>query len=196
VPTLDGADTSLVTDPLPMVLPDGKTTAVTLPLVDETDRLRGLLIGTGGTARRLMWYPLTTQGTRWSPVLDHLRSVDSAGSASREGILAPGRVRAIPIRGGIGFMQPKYRWRPQTVPTLSRIALSSGDTARSIIPGTGLPAHQTEVPVVAGDLRTTVSGLYAAMRAALVRGDWVAFGRAFDALGVALGKGPPGSRPP
>lgn len=186
VPTLDGADTSLVTDPLPMVLPGGTTTAVALPLVDETDRLRGLLIGTGGSARRLIWYPLTTPGPRWSPVLDRLRSVDTSGSAAREGILVSGRVRAIPIRGGIGFIQPKYRWRPQIVPSLSRIALFSGDSARSIVPGTGAPTRPTETPVISGDLRGTISSLYATMRAALQRGDWVAFGRAFDALGVAL----------
>ena len=36
------------------------------------------------------------------------------------------------------------------------------------------------------DLRTTVNALYAAMRDALRRGDWAAFGRAFDALGRAI----------
>jgi hypothetical protein len=34
------------------------------------------------------------------------------------------------------------------------------------------------------------------MRSALQRGDWVAFGRAFDALGIVLGKRPPGAIPP
>jgi uncharacterized protein len=195
VPTLDGADTSLDTDPLPMVLPGGKTTALALPLVDETDRLQGLLIGTGGSSRRLAWYPLAAPGPRWSPVLDRLRSVDTSGSAAREGVLAPGRLRAVPIRGGIGFVQPKYRWRPQTVPTLSRIALFAGDSAQSIVPTTGL-AQRPVVPVIAGDLKATVAGLYTAMRTALQRGDWVAFGRAFDALGVALGKSPPRNSPP
>jgi hypothetical protein len=123
--------------------------------------------------------------------------VDSAGSTAREGLLAPGRVRAIPIRGGIGFMQPKYRWRPLTVPTLSRIALFAGDSARSVLPTAGLSPRLVEpTPVVAGDLRGTVASLYAAMRSALQRGDWVAFGRAFDALGVALGKRPAGASPP
>jgi len=198
VPTLDGADTSLVSDPLPMVLPGGKVTAVALPLVDDTDRLHGLLIGTGGPTRRLMWYPVPTPPRlTWNRVLERLRSTDSSGSAAREGLLISGRVRPVPIRGGIGigFVQPKYRWRPQTVPALSRIALFDGDSARSVVPA--LPgAHQNEAPVVAGDLRATITGLYSAMRAAMQRGDWLAFGRAFDALGVALGKTPSGSGRP
>jgi Uncharacterized conserved protein len=195
VPTLDGSDTSLVTDPVPIVLPDGKRMALTMPLVDETDRLRGLLIGTGGSSPRVLWYPLTSPGPRWSPVLDRLRSVDTAGTAAREGTLAPGRVRTVPIRGGIGFVQPKYRWRPQTVPTLSRVALLSGDTALSILPNATMPSRG-EVPVAAGDMKATVSALYSAMRAALQRGDWVAFGRAFDALGKTVGRGPGTENPP
>ena len=169
--------------------------ALTMPLVDETDRLRGLLIGTGGSSPRVLWYPLTSPGPRWSPVLDRLRSVDTAGTAAREGTLAPGRVRTVPIRGGIGFVQPKYRWRPQTVPTLSRVALLSGDTALSILPNATMPSRG-EVPVAAGDMKATVSALYSAMRAALQRGDWVAFGRAFDALGKTVGRGPGTENPP
>jgi uncharacterized membrane protein (UPF0182 family) len=41
--------------------------------------------------------------------------------------------------------------------------------------------------LVAGDLKTSATALYAAMRDALRRGDWAAFGRAFDALGRVLG---------
>jgi uncharacterized membrane protein (UPF0182 family) len=36
-----------------------------------------------------------------------------------------------------------------------------------------------------------VAALYAAMRDALRRGDWVAFGRAFDGLGRAVGAARP-----
>ena len=74
--------------------------------------------------------------------------------------------------------------------------LFAGDSARSIVPGAGLAPHQNEVPVVAGDLRSTINGLYSAMRTALQRGDWTAFGRAFDALGVALGRDSARSTPP
>src|SRR5262249_773212 len=134
IPTLDGADTSLITDPLPLVLPGSRTTAVTLPLVDDADRLRGVLIGTGGAQRRAYWYPLRSAGPRWTAILDRLRSVDSAGTAVREGPLVAGRVRTVPVVTGVAFLQPRYRWRPQSIPALNRVALLSGDTARSIAP--------------------------------------------------------------
>jgi uncharacterized membrane protein (UPF0182 family) len=37
------------------------------------------------------------------------------------------------------------------------------------------------------DLRARVAGLYTRMRDALRRGDWVAFGQAFDELGKIIG---------
>jgi hypothetical protein len=188
IPTLDGADTSLITDPLPLVLPRSRSTAVTVPLVDDSDRLRGVLVGTGGAERRTYWYPLRTAGPRWTAILDRLRSVDSAGSAAREGPLVAGRVRTVPVITGVAFVQPRYRWRPQSIPSLNRIALLSGDTARSIAPLSNA-ARPGEPSLPSGDFRASVAAAYAAMRDAMRRGDWVAFGRAFDALGRALARG-------
>jgi uncharacterized protein len=185
VPVFSGADT--VSDDVPIVLPGAKTTALAVPLVDDAERVRGLLIGIGGATRTTIWYPLAAPGPRWSVVLDRLRSLDSAGSDIREGPITHGRVRAVPIRSGIGFVQPTYRWRPQNAPTLNRIALLVGDTARALAPSAAPAGRGTEAPLVAGDLKTSVTALYAAMRDALRREDWAAFGRAFDALGRVLG---------
>jgi uncharacterized membrane protein (UPF0182 family) len=189
VPTLDGADTSLITDPLPIILPGSKTTAVSLPLVDDGDRLRGLLIGTGGGSRRTYWYPfVSASGLRWTTVLDRLRSADSAGSVAREGPLVNGRVRAVPVGKGIAFVQPRYRWRPQSIPALSRIALLIGDSARSIAASATLGrGNETSLP--AGDYKAAVAAAYSEMRDAMRRGDWAAFGRAFEALGHAIARG-------
>jgi hypothetical protein len=187
VPVFSGADSAVAGDDLPIVLPGSKTTALAIPLVDESERLRGLLIGVGGATRTTLWYPLAAPGPRWSVVLDRLHSVDSVGSAPRDGPLARGRVRSIPIRSGIGFVQPTYRWRAQGAPTLDRIALLVGDTATALAPSAASITRGSEVPIVAGDLKTSVTALYAAMRDALRRGDWAAFGRAFDALGRVLG---------
>jgi len=187
VPVISGADSALTGDDVPIVLPGSKTTALAIPLVDDTERLRGLLIGVGGATRTTIWYPLAAPGPRWSVVLDRLRSLDSTGNGARDGSLAHGRVRAIPIRSGIGFVQPTYHWRPQVSPTLNRIALLAGDTARAIPPSAAPITGGTEAPLTAGDLKTSVTALYAAMRDALRRGDWAAFGRAFDALGRVLG---------
>src|SRR5581483_11036464 len=71
VPTLDGADSALAGDQLPfaLVTRGDSATAMALPLIDETDRLRGLLIGTGGARRRTGWYPLPMAGPRWAAIL-------------------------------------------------------------------------------------------------------------------------------
>ena len=187
VPTVDGSDTALAMGDLPIALPGASTTALALPLVDDTDRLRGLLIGTGGSPHTTMWYPLASPGPRWSAMLDRLRSVDSAGSAAREGPLARGRVRAVPVHSGIGFLQPTYRWRPQSVPTLSRIVVLDGDSTKSIAPGAEVAAQHADSVGAGRESRANAAALYAAMRDALRRGDWAAFGRAFEALGRALG---------
>jgi len=187
VPVLTGADSALVGHDVPIVLPGSKTTALVVPLVDDTERVRGLLIASGGATRTTLWYPLAAAGPRWSVVLDKLRSLDSAASSVREGPLSHGPVRAIPIRGGIGYVQPTYRWRSQNSPALNRVALLVGDTARALDPSAAPVTKGTETPLPAGDLKTSVTALYAAMRDALRRGDWAAFGRAFDALGRVLG---------
>ena len=192
VPTVDGADTSFYNVDLPLVLPGGRTTAITVPLVDDMDRLRGLVIGTGGSDRRTFWYPMSTPGPRWPSVIDRLRSVDSAGSAAREGPLAHGRIRAVPLQQGVGFVQPTYRWRPPSAPTLSRIGLLSGDSTRSVPPGAvGSTGPDADAPPPPGrQPNESASSLYAAMRSALRRGDWPAFGKAFEALGRALAHPP------
>ncbi|HEX4684810.1 MAG TPA: UPF0182 family protein [Gemmatimonadaceae bacterium] len=195
VPLIDGADTALAGDLMPfsMLAPHAEpVTAMTLPLIDDTDRLRGLMVATGGQARATSWYSLTVPGPRWGAILDKLRSVDSAGSAAREGPLAHGRVRSLPVRGGVAFVQPSYRWRSQTVPTVNRVALLAGDSVRAIAPPlsntvrAALSAPGT-APSGTPAARSSAAALYAAMRDAMRRGDWAAFGRAFEALGRALG---------
>ncbi len=190
VPTTDGADTSLTGDDLPIVLPGRQTTALVLPLVDETDRLRGLLIGMGGATHVTAWYPLATPGPRWPALLDRLRSADSAGAAAREGPVARGRVRVVPLRSGIAFVQPTYRWRPQSIPALNRLSVLVGDTARSIAAPGIAPPRGADVTPAARGATDSLSALYSTMRDALRRGDWAAFGKAFDALGRAIGQPP------
>ena len=147
------------------------------------------MIGTGGASRQTVaWYPLADAGPRWNAVVDRLRSIDSANVGTRDGQLVHGRVRTVPLRTGIALVQPTYRWHGPAAPTLSRVLVISGDSLRSIAP----PLSGAAAPVVAGaasatDFRGSIARFYGAMRDALRRGDFVAFGRAFDALGKALG---------
>jgi hypothetical protein len=189
VPALNGADSALFGDEVPIALRGGTSTAVALPLVDDSDRLRGLIVGLGGASDSVLWYPLAAAGPRWGAVLDRLRSVDSAGGAAHDasGPLATGRVRVVPTRSGIAFLQPSYRWRSQNLPSIGRVALLADDTARSVAPPFGLVPPVPALPATATpEVKNSASALYAAMRDALRRGDWVAFGHAFDALGRLL----------
>lgn len=191
VPSKDGADSVVVSDYLPLILPGATSTAVAIPLTDNSERLRGLLVGTSSIAgQRVAWMPLSEPGPTWTNVLDRLRSIDSASSGQREGQLVHGRLRAVPLRSGIAFVQPTFRWRGQSPPTLNRVLVLSGDTLRSLAPpvsGAAVPGTATPTPAPqTGDLRAVVNGLYATMRDALKRGDFAAFGRAFEALGRAL----------
>jgi uncharacterized membrane protein (UPF0182 family) len=98
-------------------------------------------------------------------------------------------VRAVPVRAGVAFIQPTYRWRAQSVPSINRLALLSGDTTRSVVPPFTTGNHAASPSTVA-EPKASAAALYNAMRDALRRGDWTAFGRAFEALGRLLGQPP------
>jgi len=63
-------------------------------------------------------------------------------------------------------------------------------TGRTLAEALGVAAAPPvdTTPLTPGDFRARVRELYDQMHAALQRGDWVAFGRAYDALGQLLRK--------
>jgi hypothetical protein len=190
---IDGADSALAGTIPVFVTRRSSSTAVGLILLDAADRVRGMVIGTGGVERQTLWYELPRVGAKWTTVLDRLHGVDSATSGSaRDASVARGPIRGVPLAGDIAFVQPTYSWRAQGAPTLQHVAILMDDTVRvaaslAQLAGT-LPAAATAVaPPVGSDLRARVAALYARMRDALRRGDWVAFGQAFDELGKIIG---------
>jgi uncharacterized membrane protein (UPF0182 family) len=75
------------------------------------------------------------------------------------------------------------------VPSINRVALLSGDTTRSVMPPFTTGNHSVPAPgAVVAQPSASAASLYNAMREALRRGDWTAFGRAFEALGRLLGQ--------
>ena len=202
-PGLDGADSALAGAQPYFLMPRTRATAAGLVLLDVSDRVRGLIVGTGGGGgggggeRQTFWFELQRPGPKWTTVIDRLRGADTAG-AVRDAALTRGPIRAVPIGSELAFVQPAYAWRLQGAPSLARVGVLLGDSVHfghslSLIAGAHTPVTPAPVAEPSSDLRARAATLYAAMREALRRGDWIAFGKAFDALGKLLG-GTGGSR--
>ena len=182
---LDGADSASSREAQHAALP-GSGVAALLPLLDEQDRVRGVIAAEGGIPRATSWIPLTSDGARWGGVLDRLRAADTA---SHESGLVRSPVRVLPAAGRALYAQPVFQWRPGGSPRIARVAAVFGDTVRvgatllAAVGGAG-PARANEM--APRDLRARADSLYRVMRDALARADWSTFGRAFDALGAAL----------
>ena len=183
----DGADSSASREPERVVIPTIGGVAAVWPLLDSTERVRGVIAASGGAVRLTSWLPMASDGARWGAVLDRLRSTDTLLHESGT-IRTP--VRVVPVAGRPLYIQPTFQLRPGAAPTLVRVAAVQADSVRA---GTSLPvalgatSHGSAAePSTVPDLRLRADSLYRVMREALARGDWASFGRAFDALGLAL----------
>lgn len=187
---LDGADSAAAREALRATLPGARIAAL-WPLLDEQERVRGVIAAESGVSRVTAWIPLTSDGARWGGVLDRLRAADTAG---HENGLVRSPVRVLPAAGRPLYAQPVFQWRPGGSPRIARVAAVFGDsvhvgpTLLAAVGGAG-PAHAAQP--APRDLRARADSLYQVMRDALARGDWTSFGRAFDALGAALRGGAP-----
>lgn len=192
-PTLDGGDSALAG-----TIPAFATRASGAPsmgvvLLDGSDHVRGEVFGVGGAARRTLWYDAGVANLKWTSIIDQLHGTDSSSDGARDATTAHGPIRAIPLKGGLAFVQPTYSWRAQGAPTLSRVSVLIGDSVRSAptlaqLAGTPAVLQPIAPPLSSNtDLRARAAALYARMRDALRHSDWAAFGRAFDELGKLLG---------
>ncbi|MDB4905681.1 MAG: hypothetical protein JWO05_465 [Gemmatimonadetes bacterium] len=188
LPVGDGADSLFGGVETPMALARPGALAVVLPLLDEGERLRGALIATGGVDRSTSWLPLPGS-ERWTALVDRLRAMDT--SIVRDPARVRGAVRLLPLAGSVAAIQSHYAWRGP-VASLSRVHLAVGDSMRSgatLAAVAGAPVTGGASALTSADLRGTADSLYRVMRESMQRGDWTAFGRAFDALGRVLGGG-------
>lgn len=184
LPDDEGPDSALAGTPAPVIaFPRLGTTGYVLPLVDRSERLRGLLIALGGPAHRSVWLPAGEFAPLWSEALDRLRAADTISAS----LLVRGFVRAIPVADQIVLLQPRYDWRGGGAPRLLYATALVGDSVRSARTLLQLAGRLPDSAMVTtGDFRARVMRLYEDMRRASARGDWAAYGRAFDALGALL----------
>ncbi len=189
LPDDEGPDSALAGSAAPvMALPRAGTAAYVLPLLDRTERLRGLFVALGGPSHRSLWLPASESAPIWSEALDRLRAADTMSGAS---LLVRGYVRAFPVGNEIILMQPRYDWRGTGAPRLMYVSALVGDSvrsARSFLLLAGRVPDTTDVATT--DFRARARQLYDDMRRASARGDWAAYGRAFDALGILLRERP------
>ncbi|MEO8621832.1 MAG: UPF0182 family protein [bacterium] len=186
--TPDGADSSAASrEPAHVVLPALGGVSLVWPLLDSTERVRGVVAAAGGATRGTSWLPIASDGKRWGAVVDLLRMADSA---QHENGTVRAQLRVVPFAERALYVQPIYQWRPGATPSLSRVIAFVGDSVRV---GTTLAAalgttspDRPRTPASTLDTHLRADSLYRAMREALGRGDWVAFGQAFDALGLVL----------
>ncbi|MDQ6827635.1 MAG: UPF0182 family protein [Gemmatimonadota bacterium] len=194
----DGADDLLTAGGPPLMLVgSGRTARLALSDVslDSAGRVVGAVVGTGGPEHLSHWVPLARPGPSWGALSDQLhRASDSASqTTAREPKLVRGRIRAVPVGNGLVFVQPTYFWPADGSPSLARVAAMDRDrvlTGVTLADALGAPNGTTSDSLLTaspGAFRGRVQALYAQMRAALRAGDWLAFGRAYEALGALLG---------
>jgi hypothetical protein len=197
LPANDGADSGLVAQSAPsIVLPiSDESAAWTVPVLDNAGVVRGVVIATGGRTRGTYWVEARGAPTRWNDVLDDLRrSPDSLPGRPRDPAVRGGRVRVVPLADRLVFVQSAYTWPAEGPPSLLRVTVVDHDSVfagRTLADAFGMRAiFEPELgePTTDESLRARASRLYDAMRDALRRGDWTAFGEAYEALGALLAR--------
>ena len=185
--TLDGADSAAAREPTHVVFPSLNGVASAWPLLDSTERVRGVVAAIGGVTRSTTWLPLASDGHRWGAVVDQLRMSDTV---AHESGIARAPLRVVPLNGRPLYVQPTFQMRPGSTPVLTRVTAFMGDSVhvgRTLAEALGTtPRDRPPQAGAAPDMRLRADSLYRLMREALGRGDWAAFGHAFDALGQAL----------
>ena len=185
LPDDDGPDSALVGTPPPaMAFPRLGATGYVMPLLeDRTERVRGLFVAVGGATPRSIWLPSSEPAPIWYEALDRLRAVDTVSAS----LLVRGFVRAVPAGGDVVLLQPRYDWRGGGQPRLMYVAAIAGDSVRSARTLLQLAGRLPDSTAVGGaDVAARALALYEEMRRAQQRGDWAAYGRAFDTLGRLL----------
>ncbi len=199
LPADEGADSGLVAPASPsIVLPISDDAAAwTIPVLDDAGAVRGVLIATGGRMRGTYWVERGGPTIRWNDVLDRLRHTrDSLPGRPREPSLRAGRVRVVPLSDRLAFVQSAYAWPPEGPPALVRVGVLDQDSVyagSTLADAFGVPAivdPDAAEPISDESLRTRAGRLYDAMRDALRRGDWTAFGEAYEELGTLLARPP------
>jgi len=189
-----GSDTALSGESALFALPGTDAMQWSAAVLDPNEHAVGVLLASGGSSPAVHWLPLKRPSARWSTVADQLRrALDTTVAAPRDAHAVHGRVRMIPLGGGqLLFVQPLYGWRSDGATLLAVAAttdtvVTAAHTLADALGSRGAGLDAT-APLAAADFRAQAQQMYERMSDAMRRGDWVAFGHAYDALGVLLNR--------
>jgi uncharacterized protein len=192
LPEEAGSDTTLAGESALLALPGTGATEWSGAVLDGNEHTTGILLASGGATPTVRWLPLARPSARWSTIADQLRrTLDTTASTPRDARAMHGRVRIVPLAGGqAAYIQPLYSWRSDGA-TLLAVAATTDSVAtagRTLAEAVGRHpgAPESAPPSAPADFRGAAQQLYARMADAMRRGDWVAFGRAYEALGALL----------
>jgi hypothetical protein len=172
---------------------DGPVVGWSVPLLDAAGRMAGVASVTGGLARRTWRTVLASPGVSWDSAGRLLATAleTGGGTGSRE---ADGAVRPLVVTGDRGVLVAAV------APTGVRVAVTDGtrvgaapsfaDAMRALRPGDARWSRPVERDAPGPSL-DEAGRQVDRMRAAMRRGDWAAFGAAFDSLARAVGRPPP-----
>jgi hypothetical protein len=192
-----GADSIVANAPVPPVIIGAPDVGLvhTIPIVDGEDRLRGVVMVEAGGLHDPVWRPLDEGDVRWTSAVARLRRWSDSTSARGEARTVRGAVRVVPVAGRAVLVQTSYRWRSDGPPALAAVAVLDRGTVSPLESIIAAGGDTITMPATAGrgsDARfsANVTRLYERMREALRRGDWPAFGAAYDSLGVVVRQRP------
>lgn len=192
---LDSAET-LAAEPIFLLPSVTAPAAWSVPLTGAGDRVRGILVASGGAAHRTWWRPAAPgEDVAWPGVAARLQGPADSAALSMPGTQPrAGRIRAIPVAGAIVYVQPHYAARGDGVAVLTRVGVLAPGAAprfgRTLMAAVGAASFGAPNfgPTPTPDFRARVTAIYDAMQGALKRGDLAGFGAAFRDLGNLVGR--------
>lgn len=193
--------------PVAFLDPRGSVTGWTVPVLGAGDVLDGVATVLGGSSRTTWWTRTALPVHRWRALLSQLsEALDSAGAAGMGGGATDSRrhyVQPVPLltTRGLIVVQPILRTRGDASLAVTAVGVTDGRMvgvdAAMVRALAAIGIVSTEAPDIPGLPSSTnrllqgdLVRFYDAMLQAMRRGDWNAFGAAFDSLGHALGRRP------
>ena len=204
----DSAVVGGIPAPVAMGVTGAGTIGWSLPLLDAGEQVDGTVLMVGGSDRGTYWMPAKGDKLRWRVLESALQSgLDSARAALPEGArrdsrLRSGRIEPLATNAGMLYLQSVQWVRGDGSVVVARVAVTNGmlvgvgatlGEALARMGVTGMSDSSSvaaRVQLVQEPTDVAAARWYDSMRQAMRRGDWSAFGAAFDSLGRVLGRPP------